>query len=107
MGFHEKMLLLAIARFFKENKETHVTLTEIEESYNVLCEEYEEAPFSHTQLWKYLQRFTQIGLIRTEIGNMDNSRGRTTMISLPAIPAAELEHELYTLLKEEYRWHGD
>jgi cell division control protein 6 len=103
----KKMLLLAIARFFKENKETHVTLTEIEESYNVICEEYEEVPFSHTQLWKYLQRFTQIGLIRTEIGNMDNSRGRTTMISLPAIPAAELEHELYTLLKEEYRWHGD
>jgi cell division control protein 6 len=102
-GTHEKMLLLAIARFFKENKEAFATLTEIEEAYKVICEEYEENPYSHTQLWKYIQQFAKIGLIKTEVGTATTSRGRTTMISLPTVPATELEHELHTLLKMEYR----
>jgi cell division control protein 6 len=102
-GLHEKILLLAIARFFKENKDAFATLTEIEEAYRVICEEYEETPYSHTQLWKYIQRFTQISLIKTEVGTATTSRGRTTMISLPTVPATELEHEVHTLLKMEYR----
>lgn len=99
-GLHEKMLLLAVARFFKENKEAFATLAEIEESYGVICEEYEEKPYSHTQLWKYLQRFAQIGLLKTEVGAA-SSRGRSTMVSLPSVPAAELEHELCALLAME------
>jgi cell division control protein 6 len=101
LGLHEKMLLLAVARFFKENKEVFATLTEIEEAYSVICEEYEEMPYSHTQLWKYLQRFTQMGLTKTEVGLATNARGRSTMISLPAVPAGQLEQELCTLLKME------
>ena len=101
LGLHEKMLLLAIARFFKENKEAFATLLEIEEAYNVICEEYEEESYSHTQLWKYLQKFTQVGLIKTEVGSITTSRGRSTIISLPAVPAVELEQEIYTLLKNE------
>jgi cell division control protein 6 len=102
LGLHEKILLLATARVFKENKEAFTTLTEIEETYRVICEEYEETPYSHTQLWKYIQHFTQVGLIKTEVGTTSTtSRGRSTMISLPTIPAAELEREIYTLLKRD------
>ncbi len=100
LGMHEKMLLLAVARFFKENKEAFATLADVEEAYGVICEEYEENPYSHTQLWKYLQRFTQIGIVKTEVGAA-SSRGRSTMVSLPAVPAVELEHELCTLLAME------
>ncbi|MGD6810969.1 MAG: ORC1-type DNA replication protein [Candidatus Bathyarchaeia archaeon] len=100
LGMHEKMLMLAVARFFKENKEAFATLAEVEEAYGVICEEYEEKPYSHTQLWKYLQRFTQIGIVKTEVGAA-SSRGRSTMVSLPAVPAVELEHELCTLLAME------
>jgi cell division control protein 6 len=96
---HEQILLLAIARFFKENKEAFATLAEIEETYTVICEEYEEEPNSHTQLWKYLQRFTQMGIIKTKVGSA-TTRGRSTMISLPAIPAKELEQQLCTLLRD-------
>ncbi|MCL2642094.1 MAG: AAA family ATPase [Candidatus Bathyarchaeota archaeon] len=102
LGLHEKMLLLAVARHFKENKDAFATLTEVEEAYTVICEEYEEKSYSHTQLWKYLQRFTQMGLVKTEVGSV-TSRGRSTMISLPTIPAGELERELYILLKMEHR----
>jgi cell division control protein 6 len=98
-GLHEKMLLLAVARFFKENKEAFATLSEVEETYGVICEEYEEKPYSHTQLWKYLQRFAQIGIVKTEVGVAE--RGRSTMVSLPSVPAGELEHELCALLAME------
>jgi cell division control protein 6 len=93
------MLLLAVARFFKENKEAFATLSEVEETYGVICEEYEEKPYSHTQLWKYLQRFAQIGILKTEVGVAE--RGRSTMVSLPSVPAGELEHELCALLAME------
>jgi cell division control protein 6 len=97
IGLHEKMLLLAIARFFKENKEAYVTLAEIEEAYTIICEEYEEEANSYTQLWKYIQRFKQLGIIQTKIGST-SARGRSTMISLPFIPAKELEQQLCNFL---------
>ena len=61
LGLHEKMFLLAVARYFKDNQEAFATLSEIEQAYGVICEEYEEKPYSHTQLWKYLQRFVSTG----------------------------------------------
>jgi cell division control protein 6 len=97
LGLHEKMLLLSIARIFKDNKEAYVTLSETEEAYAIICEEYEEEPNGHTQLWKYIQHFKQIGVIQTKVGST-SSRGRSTMISLPSIPAKELEQQLYNLL---------
>jgi cell division control protein 6 len=100
LGLHEKMLLLAVARHFKENKEAFATLTEVEEAYGVICEEFEEKPYSHTQLWKYLQKFTSLGFVKTQVGAA-SQRGRSTMVSLPSVPAAELEQELSTLLAME------
>jgi archaeal cell division control protein 6 len=99
-GLHEKMLLLAVARYFKDNQEAFATLKEIEDAYGVICEEYEAKPYSHTQLWKYMQRFVSLGLVKTEVGAA-SQRGRSTMVSLPAVPAAELEQELSTLLAME------
>jgi cell division control protein 6 len=101
LGLHEKMLLLAVARLFKENKEAYATLVEIVEAYAVVCEEYEEEPYSHTQLWKYVQRFKQVGIVKTTVGSA-TARGRSTMISLPAIPAGELEKQLCALLSRSF-----
>jgi len=102
LGLHEKLLLLAVARFFKESKETYATLAEVVDVYNVICEEYEVAPYSHTQLWKYVQYFKQVGIIKTSVGSAV-SRGRSTMISLPAIPAVELEQQLCSFLSGSFR----
>jgi cell division control protein 6 len=100
LGFHEKMLLLATARYFKENEEAYATLAEIEKDYAVICEEFEEKPYSHTQVWKYIQRFDSLGILKAEIATAA-TRGRTTRISLPSIPAVELEKQLSALLKED------
>jgi cell division control protein 6 len=100
LGFHEKMLLLAAARYFKENEEAYVTLTEIEQAYAVICEEYNEKPYSHTQLWKYLQLFSSLGILKAEVATTA-TRGRSTRVSLPSIPAVELEKEVCALIEED------
>lgn len=93
LSLHEKLFLLAIARIFKENQKASVSLSEAEQTYAVVCEEFDASPISHTQLWKYLKNFSNLGIVETQVSGT-GSRGRSTTISLPRIPARELEKEL-------------
>jgi cell division control protein 6 len=93
LGFHEKLFLLGAARFFKENQRAYASLSEIEEGYAVVCEEFGEQPHSHTQLWKYVQFFSALGILKAEVADA-GVRGRSTRVSLPSVPAYELEKEL-------------
>ena len=93
LSFHEKLFLLGAARVFKGSQRSYASLSEIEEGYAVVCEEFGEQPHSHTQLWKYVQLFSALGILKTEVA-ATGTRGRTTRVSLPSIPAYELEKEL-------------
>jgi cell division control protein 6 len=98
LGLHEKLFLLGTARLFKQAQNAHVTLTEAEQAYAIACEEYNKKPNSHTQLWKYLRNLSNVGIIKAEVSSR-GSRGRSTLIYLPRIPAYELEKELSTILE--------
>ena len=100
LGLHEKLFLLGIARALKKDEKAHVTFTEAERSYAVVCEEFEATPRSHTQLWKYLRNFSALGITSSEHVT-ETSRGRATDISLPRIPIDDLEKELKTLLENQ------
>ena len=100
LGRHEKLFLLAVARYFKENEDAYVSIGEVEKAYAVICEEFNEAPNSHTQIWNYVQYLSKLGVLKAEIGTAE-TRGRTNRISLPAIPAMELEQEMSESLKQE------
>ena len=100
LGLHEKLFLLAVARFFKENEQAYVSLSEAEKDYAVACEEFDEKPNGHTQIWNYAQYLSKLGVLKTEVAQAE-TRGRTTRISLPAIPAGELEKELSASLQAE------
>jgi cell division control protein 6 len=100
LSLHEKLFLLGIARFFKQHETAYVSLAEAEQAYAVVCEEFDEQPHSHTQLWKYLRALSSLGILKTEVSGT-GSRGRSTFVSLPRIPAYELEKELNALLEEE------
>lgn len=93
LGFHEKLFLLGAARFFKENQKAYASLSEIEEAYAVVCEEFGDQPHSHTQLWKYVQFLSAFGILKTGVV-ATGTRGRSTRVSLPSISANELEKEL-------------
>jgi len=99
LGLHEKLFLLAIARIFKENQKASISLSEAEQTYTVVCEEFDASPISHTQLWKYLKDFSNLGIVETQVSGT-GSRGRSTTISLPRIPAHELEKELRSFFEK-------
>jgi cell division control protein 6 len=92
---HEKLVLLAIARYFKHAREPYASTGEVERSYHVVCEEYEEEPRGHTQFWKYLKRLK--GLEAVSISLQATDRGRTQLISLTRVPAESLEREVTRL----------
>jgi archaeal cell division control protein 6 len=102
LGLHERLFLLAVARYFKENEEAYAPLSELEKEYDVICEEYEEQPNSHTQLWNYTQYLSKLGVLKTEVASAE-TRGRTTRVSLPSIPAEELEKQLSDSIEYERR----
>ncbi|MEM3441030.1 MAG: ORC1-type DNA replication protein [Candidatus Bathyarchaeia archaeon] len=99
LGLHEKLFLLGVARFFKENQSAYASLSEIEQIYAVICEEFGEQPHSHTQLWKYAQFLSALGILKTEV-TATSTRGRATRLSLPSISAYELEKELCAALEK-------
>jgi cell division control protein 6 len=100
LGFHEKLFLLGITRVFKENQKACISLVDAGQAYSVVCEEFSVKPHSHTQLWKYLKTLSALGVLKAEVSTTD-SRGRSTLIYLPKIPASELEKELNALLEKE------
>lgn len=96
-GLHEKLFLLGLSRQFQLSKSAHLSMGEAQQTYEVICEEYGEKPRGYTQIWKYVKQLSTLGIIHTEIVGK-RRRGRTTMIGLPQVPAAELEKELERLL---------
>jgi cell division control protein 6 len=100
LSFHEKLFLLGVARVFKENQEACISLVDAGQAYSVVCEEFDVKSHSHTQLWKYLKTLSALGILKAEVSATD-SRGRSTLIYLPKIPAFELERELNALLEKE------
>ncbi|MDH5374869.1 MAG: ORC1-type DNA replication protein [Candidatus Bathyarchaeota archaeon] len=100
LSHHEKLFLLGVARLFKGSQKAYASLTEAERAYAVVCEEFDVQPHSHTQLWKYLQMLSALSIVKKKVSAAD-SRGRSTIVYLPRIPAHELEKELSTLLEKE------
>jgi cell division control protein 6 len=98
LSSHEKLFLLGIARVFKESQKACISLVDARQAYSIVCEEFDVKSHSHTQLWKYLKTLSALGILKTEVSATD-SRGRSTLIHLPKIPAYELEKELSVLLE--------
>jgi cell division control protein 6 len=96
-GLHEKLFLLGVARHFKQTDSAYVSMGDAEEAYALVCEEYGEKQRGHTQLWKYVQGLSVSGFLETVVSGV-GQRGKTTLISLSRVPAADLEKELVKVL---------
>jgi cell division control protein 6 len=93
---HMMFTLLAVSRTIK--KKTFVTTGEVEDIYALVCEEYAEEPRAHTRFWEYLKHLGDAGLLGLSASGK-GMVGKTTLISLPDIPAGVLEEKVITLLK--------
>ena len=102
LSLHEKLFLLGAAQVFLEGDEAYVTLSEIEKAYTIACEEFEEEPVSHTQLWKYLQELSTLGILKTEVSGA-GARGRQSFVCLPTVSAEELAKALRVALEQRRR----
>lgn len=100
LGKHEKLFLLGAVRIFKDSQRGYAFLSDVERAYAVVCEEYGEKPNSHTQLWNYVQLLSALGILKTEVASI-STRGRSTRVSLPAVPATQLEKEVTTSLERD------
>lgn len=89
------LALLGVARCLR--KETYASTGEAERAYAVACEEFGEKPRAHTQFWGYLKDLDALGLIESKVSGTGGA-GRTTMISLPDVPAKALEARLLDIL---------
>ena len=96
LDIQHKLALLAVARSIKTN--TYVNMGATEKTYGVVCEEYNTEARKHTQFWGYIQKLEKSGLIMTVVKN-DPDGGRTTLISLPDIPAKVLADKLVDMIE--------
>lgn len=94
----KKLVLLAIARAIKDK--VYIGTGEAEKVYHLVCEEYTEPKKGHTQFWSYLKELDSLGLIDTKKSG-EGITGRTTLISLPDIPANVLELQIAELLSRK------
>lgn len=90
------LTLLAVCRTIR--KKTFITTGKVEENYKMVCEEYECKARSHTQFWEYLQTLGNLGLLGLQTSGK-GLVGKTTLISLPDVPAKVMEEKILALLK--------
>ncbi len=95
----ELLVLLAITRALKANQKAHVTMSEMEEMYKVVCEEFEEKPRGHAQVFEYIQNLKSMDIITARPSGV-GFRGRTTLIGLPDVPLSVIEREIIRLYEK-------
>ncbi len=96
LDLQRKLFLIATARALK--KKAYAGTGDVEKIYAVVCEEYNESARGHTQFWKYIKDLDANGLISTRKSGK-GFVGTTTLISLPDIPASELEKMLLKMIE--------
>ncbi len=97
LSSHEKYMLLALARVLEESEEAYATIGVVEREYKVVCEEYDDQPRKHTQIWKYARGLGAIGVIAASKSG-EGIRGKTTLLGLQNIPATTMREQLEAAL---------
>ena len=99
LNLHEKLILMVVARSLKKGG-AYTTTGDVEKLYQVVCEEYNEKPRAHTQFWSYIKNLDAYGFISTKKSG-EGIIGNTTVISLPDLPAKDLEELLMKRIKKK------
>jgi len=103
---HEKYMLLALARVLEKSQEAYANIGIVEREYKAVCEEYNDEPRKHTQIWKYARGLGAIGII-TASKSGEGVRGKTTLLGLQTIPASTMREQLEKSLTSNRKKHSN
>ena len=106
LSLHHLLLLLGVTRDLSKKDTPYSSIKEVEECYALSCEEYNNIPRKHTQVWQYIQDLCNWGILSAKVSSQ-GIRGRTTLVSLPDIPAKILESEIEQVLRNKCLEHVD
>jgi cell division control protein 6 len=95
---HQLLTFYSIAKRLKKDGTAYANTGEVEKTYAVTCEEYNEKPRSHTMFWNYLKQIEDGGFIHMKLSSK-GQLGTTQIISLPDIPAEVACEKVKGLLK--------
>lgn len=95
---HELLTLLAIGRKLKISNSAYVLTGEVEEAYQVVCEEFGEEPRGHTSFWKYINNLDSLGIVDTQ-ESVEGHRGKSKKISVSDAPPEMMEEAIAKILK--------
>jgi cell division control protein 6 len=97
LGKHQLLTLLSIAKRLQKDGVAYANTGEVEKTYAITCEEYNEEARAHTMFWAYLKEIEQAGFIKVKPSGK-GQLGTSQLISLPDIPAEVLRDKLEGLL---------
>jgi cell division control protein 6 len=97
LGKHQLLTLLSVAKRLQKDGTAYVNTGEVEKTYAITCEEYNEETRAHTMFWNYLKEIEQTGFIQVKLSGK-GQLGTSQLISLPDIPAEVLRNKLERLL---------
>ncbi|MCP4764031.1 MAG: AAA family ATPase [archaeon] len=101
---HEYMVLLSVARFFKNNDQTYITTIQINEQYEVVCEEYKINALKFATLKRYIKKIEDFGLLSKSFALPEGKeRGRESRYNLNEYSAGKLEEQLTKILNDLYK----
>ena len=95
---HQLLTLLSIAKRLHKDDSAYAITSEVEKTYAITCEEYNEKPRAHTMFWNYLKDIENAGFITIKLSGK-GQLGTTQMISLPDVPAEILQEKVQRILQ--------
>ena len=101
---HEFLVLLSIARYFRSQPKSYITTAEINEEYQVLCEEYKMDPLKFATLKRYIVRLEKLDLLSKKFALPEGKeRGRESRYGLMGFSAEILEGQLTKMMNNVFK----
>jgi len=100
LPLHELLVFLATIRVLRRKNTPYVRIGEVEQEYQQICEEYDEKPRRHTQVYEYVMDLKRLGIIDARVSGK-GYRGKSTLIGISAGPLELLEKKVVELIESK------
>ncbi|MCI4396382.1 MAG: cell division control protein Cdc6, partial [Thermoprotei archaeon] len=94
---HELLIFLSVVKTLKETGSGFARMGEVESTYRQICENYREKARKHTQLYTYIMKMKNLGIL-TARSSGKGYRGKSTLLGISGGPLDELEKRVEELL---------